>query len=197
MFEAVVEALLRGEPVVLPTDTVYGLCSLPREDAVRRLYETKGRGEAQPTALIARDVDVVADLLPELSARDRAVADALLPGPYTLVVGNPARRHSWLTGSSPETLGIRVPAAGGALRDVLARVEALAATSANLPGEPDPRRLEDVPARIRETCEAVDEGELPGTPSTVVDVTGDEPRVLREGAVPASEALARIAAATG
>ena len=69
----------------------------------------------------------------------------------------------------------------------------LAATSANLPGEPDPRRVDDVPAAIREAVGAVvDGGELPGTPSTVVDLTADIPRVLREGAVPADELLARL-----
>ena len=69
----------------------------------------------------------------------------------------------------------------------------LVATSANLPGRPDPRRVEDVPAAIRDGVAAVvDGGELPGTPSTVVDLTAAEPVVLREGAVPAGEVLARL-----
>ena len=69
----------------------------------------------------------------------------------------------------------------------------LVATSANLPGQPDPRRVEDVPSAIRERVAAVvDGGELPGTPSTVVDLTAAEPGVLREGAVPAREVLARL-----
>ena len=70
----------------------------------------------------------------------------------------------------------------------------VAATSANLHGDPDPRRLDEVPAEIiGRVAAALDGGELPGTPSTVIDLTGLEPRVLREGAVPAVEALARIA----
>jgi L-threonylcarbamoyladenylate synthase len=74
-------------------------------------------------------------------------------------------------------------------------VGAVMATSANLHGGPDPRRLSDVPEEIRAACGAlVDGGELPGVPSTVLDLTGLEPRVLREGAVPAAEALARVAA---
>jgi L-threonylcarbamoyladenylate synthase len=188
-----VAALVRGEPVVLPTDTVYGLCSLPEEVAVLRLYGVKGRRADQPTSLIARDLDTVRELLPELSAREQAIAEALVPGPYTLVVANPARRLPWLAAGSPETLGIRVPAARGALRQVLEHVGALAATSANLPGGPDPRRLEQVPVEIREVCLALDEGELGSAASTVIDVTG-EPRVLREGIAPGAEALARIAA---
>jgi L-threonylcarbamoyladenylate synthase len=70
------------------------------------------------------------------------------------------------------------------------------ATSANPTGRPDPARLDDVPPEIREACAAeIDAGELPGTPSTVLDVTGDEPRVLRAGGGPVEEALARIEAA--
>jgi tRNA A37 threonylcarbamoyladenosine synthetase subunit TsaC/SUA5/YrdC len=76
---------------------------------------------------------------------------------------------------------------------VIDRVGAVAATSANRHGDTDPRRLEDVPAEIRQACGAeMDGGELPGIPSTVVDLTGENPRVLREGAVPAADALRRL-----
>jgi L-threonylcarbamoyladenylate synthase len=72
----------------------------------------------------------------------------------------------------------------------------VAATSANLPGGRDPRRLDEVPSEIRRGCAAVvDGGELPGTPSTVLDLTGPEPVVVREGAVPAPEALAQVSPA--
>jgi L-threonylcarbamoyladenylate synthase len=81
---------------------------------------------------------------------------------------------------------------------VLDAVGAVVATSANLAGGADPRRLEDVPPEIRSHVAAeVDAGELPGTPSTVVDLTAPEPSVLREGAVPAAEALARVREALG
>ena len=110
---------------------------------------------------------------------------------------NPAHRYRWLAGSTPEKIGVRVPELPGPAAEVLERVGALAATSANLHGGPDPRRLEDVPVEIRASAAAVvDGGELPGTPSTVVDVTGSKPRVVREGAVPAAEALERALAAT-
>jgi L-threonylcarbamoyladenylate synthase len=79
---------------------------------------------------------------------------------------------------------------------VLEQVGCVIATSANLPGGPDPRRLEAVPEEIRGGVAAtIDGGELPGTPSTVLDFTGDQPKVVREGAVPAPEALERAAAA--
>jgi L-threonylcarbamoyladenylate synthase len=119
------------------------------------------------------------------------VARALLPGPYTLIHPNPARRFRWLCGTTPEAIGVRIPELPPESKAVVGGAGVLAATSANLHGEPDPARLEDVPPEILHGCGAVvDAGELPGTPSTVVDLTGPEPVVLREGAVPAEEALA-------
>jgi L-threonylcarbamoyladenylate synthase len=190
-----VAALRAGEPVVLPTDTVYGLCANPySEEPVRKAYRLKGRDEQQPSALLASDVDVLLECLPELRSRVGPVLRALLPGPLTLVVPNSARRYRWLTGSRPDTIGVRVPELPAAAAAVLSRTGSVMATSANLPGGPEPARLEDVPEEILEGCAAVvDGGELPGVPSTVIDLTGDEPKVLREGAVPADEALEHVA----
>jgi L-threonylcarbamoyladenylate synthase len=192
--EEAVAALRAGKPVVLPTDTVYGLCATPyREDPVRRLYHLKQRPPGEPIALVASDVDMLFDCVPELRGRAGVIARALLPGPFTLVLPNPARRYRWLTGPEPEKIGVRVPDLGWPAAQVLARVVAVAATSANLHGGPDARRLDDVPEELRSACAAVlDGGELPGVASTVLDVTGEEPRVLREGAVPAEAALERV-----
>jgi L-threonylcarbamoyladenylate synthase len=199
MIEEAVEAIRSGQPVVLPTDTVYGLCTTPYHgDAVRRLARLKGRDEAQPIALLAASIDVLFDCVPELFGRSGRIIRALLPGPYTLVLPNPAQRFRWLTGSAPETIGVRVPELTGPGAEVLGEVAAVVATSANLHGGPEARALEDVPVEIRAGAAAlVDGGELPGTPSTVLDLTGAEPRVLREGAVPAQVALERAAAAYG
>lgn len=194
MIDDVVRAIRAGSPVVLPTDTVYGLCAdAYHEGPVRRLYRLKGRRELQPTALLAADVDVLLDAIPELRGRSGTIARALLPGPYTLVFPNPARRFRWLAGDRPDTIGVRVPQLEGDVRTVLDRVGAVAATSANRPGEPDPRRFEDIPEDLRQGCGAtLDAGELPGLASTVLELTGDEPVVLREGAIPAAEALSRL-----
>jgi len=198
VIDEVVDAIRSGLPVILPTDTVYGLCAdAYREAPVRELYALKGREEMQPTAFLAADVDVLLDAVPELRGLAGKTVRALLPGPYTLILPNPARRFRWLTGERPNTIGVRVPELDGDARSVLDRVGAVAATSANLPGGPDPRRLDDVPAELREGCAAeLDGGELPGTPSTVIDFTGPEPVVVREGAVAASEALEHLAAVT-
>ena len=193
---AVVAALRAGVPVVLPFDTVYGLAADPSsEESTRRLYDLKGRAEAQPTALVAHDLEHLLECIPELRASLSLLA-CLLPGPVTLVVPNPARRYPWLAGANPEAIGIRVPQLGGATAVVLDLLGMVAATSANRPGGPDPLRLEEVPREIRDGAGAeLDGGELPGLPSTVLDLTGPEPRVLREGALPAAEALRRLDAA--
>jgi L-threonylcarbamoyladenylate synthase len=194
VIEEVVAVIRGGQPVVLPTDTVYGLCADAYHQApVRRLYRLKGRDELQPTALVAADVDVLLDAVPELRGRAGVIARALLPGPYTLILPNPARRFRWLTGNRPQTIGVRVPEVSGDPAAVLERVGAVAATSANRPGEPDPRAVDEIPEELRTSCAAVlDIGPLPGTPSTVLDLTGPEPVVVREGAVPAAEALERL-----
>ena len=194
-----VAAVRAGQLVVLPTDTVYGLCCDGyREPPFRRLTKLKGRPDSMPVALLAADLDVLLDAVPEARGRAAVVARALLPGPYTLVLPNPARRFRWLCGTTPEAIGVRIPDLPTASRAVVERVGVLAATSANRHGEPDPARVEDIPREILDGCGAVvDAGELPGTPSTVVDLTGPEPVVLREGAVSAEEALSAAAAALG
>ena len=192
--DAAAAAIRAGRLAVVPTDTVYGLAASPySEAAVRALYRAKGREELQPTALVAADLEQLLECVPELLGRAGTIARALLPGPYTLVLANPARRFPWLNGESPETIGVRVPDLDGVAKELLDSVGAVAATSANLPGGPDPRRVEDVPERLRAAAVVLDGGELPGTASTVIDFTGAEPRVLREGAAPSDEALRLVA----
>ena len=161
-------ALRAGRAVILPTDTVYGLCALPEHENV--LYELKGRDRSKPVALLAADVDALVAAVPSL---DRSSLVRYLPGPYTLVFGK---------------VGVRVPKLPPDAAAVVREVGVVAATSANASGGPDPRRVEDVPEEIRVACGAVvDAGELPGVPSTVVDLTSGEPRVLRQGAGPPPE----------
>ena len=185
----VAAAVEAGKLVLIPTDTVYGLACRPdREDAVRALSTLKQRSPEQPIALVASGVAPLRELIPELPV------DELVRGAFTLVLANPARRLPWLAGGRAGTIGIRIPEVTGLAAELLARAGVVAATSANLHGGADPRRIGDIPREILDGIAAVlDAGGLPGTPSTVVDLTGAEPRVLREGAVPAAEALARYA----
>ena len=163
MSEQAIATLRAGHAVILATDTVYGLCALPEHEDV--LYQLKGRHPSKPVALLAADVDA---LLAHDPGLDRSVLEQYLPGPYTLVFG---------------TVGVRVPNLPPRAGAVVREVGVVAATSANLAGGPDPRRVEEIPEQIRIACGAiVDEGELPGIPSTVIELTGAEPRVLRQGA---------------
>ena len=99
-----------GQPVLLPTDTVYGLVtSAQREEHATRVYRLKGREATQPTAMLAPSIEMLFDCLPELEASARTIVRALLPGPYTLILPNPARRYRWLTGVRPDAIGVRVP----------------------------------------------------------------------------------------
>ena len=189
--DAAVDAIRGGRLAIVPTDTVYGLAaSAYSEGPVRRLYRAKGREEIQPTALVFDSVDMLLECVPELRGRVALIARALLPGPLTLVLPNPARRFRWLAGGRPDTIGVRVPVLDGKAHDLLSRLGAMVATSANLPGGPDPATIDEVPEEIRAAADAiVDVGPLPGKPSTVIDFTGPEPVVLREGAVATDEAL--------
>jgi L-threonylcarbamoyladenylate synthase len=196
VIERAVAAIHAGKAVIIPTDTVYGLCVSPYTDEpVRRLSKLKGRSEEQPIALLASDLEFLLECVPELRGRSATIARALLPGPYTLVFPNPAQRYRWLTGSTPDSIGVRVPKLEGYGRQVLDRVGAVAATSANLHGEADPRTVADIPAGlIAGVAEVVDGGPVPGTPSTVIDYTNREPVVIRKGAGDVERALALAAA---
>jgi L-threonylcarbamoyladenylate synthase len=184
-----------GGVAVFYADTVYGLACDPEDaDAVRRLYALKGRPPRKPSAVMWFSRGAALAALPELGGRTRGLLEQLLPGGVTVLVPNPRRRFPLACGPDPETLGVRVP-------DVpsLSTIERpVLQTSANLAGEPDVKRMEDVPATIREGADLVlDGGELAGVPSTVIDLRGFETRgewtILREGLVSASA----IAAALG
>jgi L-threonylcarbamoyladenylate synthase len=174
-----------GGVAVFPADTVYGLaCNPDDREAVARLYALKDRPASQASAVMYFDAGLALAALPELGGRTRALLERLLPGGVTLLLPNPRGRFPLACGEDPGTLGLRVPAGS-----VLAGVEApVLQSSANLRGGPDARRVADVPAAIRERADlVVDAGELPGTPSTVIDLRGFEGtgawEVMRPGAV--------------
>jgi L-threonylcarbamoyladenylate synthase len=196
--EDAIAALRRGAVAVIPTDTVYGLAAdAASARAAQALYAVKGREARRPTAVLFASVDVLREQVPELPPLAVAAARALLPGPVTLVLPNPARRFPWLNEERPEALGVRVPDVSGPGKEILDALGAIVATSANLPGGPDPRVLADVPPELLAAVEAVvDGGPLRGAPSTVVDVTGAEPAILREAALPADAVLERLRSLT-
>lgn len=181
--ENMVAALRAGDLVVLPTDTVYGLCA-PAHNAraVGRINELKKRPEVA-IALVAASTEALIENVPELRFGWQTMLEEVLPGPYTLVLPNPKRRFRTLSPGREETIGIRVPELPDLSFQVLDQFGVVAASSANHHGEPDPLTIDQVPEDIRAAVGAVlDGGELPGTPSTVIDLSRPEPYVLRMGA---------------
>ena len=190
-----------GGIAVFPADTVYGLaCEPDTKDAVQRLYMLKRRRPDKPAAVMFFALDLALAALPELGPRTTAALHALLPGAVTALLPNPAARFPLACGPEPQVLGLRVPSwppALAALADVRWPV---LQSSANAAGGPDARRLEDVPESMRAHADLVlDGGELPGTPSTVVDLRSYERdgewSVAREGAMSTSEVAARLESA--
>jgi L-threonylcarbamoyladenylate synthase len=190
-----VDAFERGLPTVVPTDTVYGLATGAHvPEACERLLRIKGRGTTQPAAVVAGTVDALfATVLPELSGRDGARARRLLPGPVTVIVRNPSHRFAWLCGPTPDRLGVRVPDLDPRLSQAIDRAGAVVATSANPTGKPAPTRFQDVdPSLLARVALAIDGGALRGQASTVIDLTGPEPVILREGPLSAEELRRRL-----
>jgi L-threonylcarbamoyladenylate synthase len=196
--DPLVRVLSRGGIAVIPTDTVYGLVtSAHLPDACSRLLALKGRDGSRPAAILCAEVDTLfTTALPELYGRVGVLARRLLPGPVTLVVPNPGGRFRWLCGGRPDRLGVRVPVLEPRVGAAIDRVGVLLATSANLTGGEDPLRVEDVDAALLASVDVViDGGPTPGgRASTVVDLTGPGPVVLREGPMGADEIAARLAA---
>lgn len=183
-----------GGVAVFPSDGLYGLACDPLDaGAIARIHRLKGRDDGKPSAVMYFSPLAIRELVAGLGPRTKAAVSALMPGPVTLVVANPLRRYPLACRHDPEQLGIRL--IGGPLAGTMCPVFQ---TSANLSGEPAPSRFADVPATIREGADlAIDGGELPGLPSTVVDITGIEDdghwRILRDGALSPGDLASKLA----
>jgi L-threonylcarbamoyladenylate synthase len=185
-----------GGVAIFPADTVYGLATEPdSREGVDRLYRLKGRVPDKPSAVMFFQLEIALAALPELGERTRAALERLLPGALTLVLPNPGRRYPLACGPEPDRLGLRVPMLEGELAPLAAVGWPVLQSSANRAGEPDARRVEDIDERVRAGVDLVlDAGELPGTASTVLDLSGYEEdgswSVIRAGAIP-QEAVVR------
>lgn len=189
-----------GGVALFPADTVYGLATEPdSREGFERLYALKGRPPLRPSAVMFFQRDLALAALPELGPRTHAVLERLLPGPVTLLLPNPTRRFPLACGPDPDRLGLRVPRLeSAALAPLAAARWPVLQSSANPSGGPDARRLEDVDPRIRAEVDLqLDGGELPGTPSTVIDLTAWESsgayEIVRQGAMSAGDVAARLA----
>jgi L-threonylcarbamoyladenylate synthase len=186
--DAAVTAVRAGGLVVLPTDTVYGVggdAFLP--GAAQAVLDAKGRGRHMPAPVLADSLDALAPLVAELPEAARELAGAFWPGGLTLVL----RHRPELTldlGETAGTVAVRLPRHPVAV-ELLRRVGPMAVSSANRTGQPTAATAtearEQLGAAVRVYLEAGPSPDL--VPSTIVDVTGPVPRVLRAGAIPAAK----------
>jgi L-threonylcarbamoyladenylate synthase len=192
--KALERTISRGGVAVFPSDGLYGLACDPLDaGAIARIHRLKGRDDGKPSAVMYFSPLAIRELVGGLGPRTKAAVSALLPGPVTLVVANPHRRYPLACRQDPGRLGVRL--IGGPLAGTMCPVFQ---TSANLSGEPAPARFEEVPESIRDGVDlAIDGGELPGLPSTVVDITALEEdgswKVLRDGALSPGDLASKLA----
>jgi tRNA threonylcarbamoyl adenosine modification protein (Sua5/YciO/YrdC/YwlC family) len=184
--------LVAGGLLIYPTDTLYALgCAAYNAPATRRIREAKGRDDGKPLPLIAADLAQVRKLAPELPPAALALAASLWPGRLTLVLpASPSLPNEITSGGS--SVAVRVPDLALA-RSLCAVVGPLVSTSANRSGHPAPATCAAARAEVGTAAAlALDGGPGTGVASTVVDLTGNEPRLLRVGAVPWSEVTAAL-----
>ena len=187
-----------GGVAVFPADGLYGLaCDPLNADAIERIHRIKGRDDGKPSAVMYFSPLAMRELVETLGPKTHEAVGALLPGPVTLVIANPARRYPLACREDPERLGVRL--ISGPLAGAMCPVFQ---TSANLSGEPPSPSFRDVPAEIVEAVDlAIDGGTLTGLPSTVVDITAldadGEWRVLRQGGLSEGDLSAALSSVEG
>jgi L-threonylcarbamoyladenylate synthase len=189
ILERVAAVIRAGGVVALPTDTLYGLAADPfNAPAVRRVFLVKGRTSGRALPLVAADVAQINAQLGLLPPLALALAEGFWPGPLTLLVPASGALAADVTGGTGR-VGVRVPAHAVARGLCRACGSVLTATSANLSGRPASNDPDDVARSLGSELDVLlDAGKAPGGPSsTIVDVTGVEPQLVRAGAIPWEE----------
>jgi L-threonylcarbamoyladenylate synthase len=177
-------AVQRGQLVVLPTDTVYGIgADAFSPEAVKRLLAAKGRGRDMPPPVLVSAATTLDALAVGVPSYARALTQALWPGPLTLVCRQQPSLQ-WDLGDTRGTVAVRMPDHEVAI-ELLSRTGPLAVSSANKSGLPAATNADAAESMLGDDVEVLlDAGETSDeVPSTIVDVTGDTGRVLRLGAV--------------
>lgn len=186
--DAVGFAISRGQLVVIPTDTVYGVAADAFDPgAVRRLLQAKGRGREMPPPVLIAQTHTLQALATDLPDYVRGLVERFWPGPLTIVAHEQSTLR-WDLGETKGTVAVRVPADDVA-RAILDRTGPLAVSSANTTGDPAATTASEAERMLGESVEVVVDGgpALGAVASTILDVTGDRPRLLRAGALSVSE----------
>ncbi len=185
---AAAEAVARGEVIVLPTDTVYGVGAQATSGAaVQRLLDAKQRGRDLPPPVLVAEVAMVRALATDVDDRLHRLAEAFWPGALTVILRARDSLRMDL-GDRGDTIAVRVPD-HDFTRELLRRTGPLAVSSANVHGRDAALRISDAVDQLGESCSVyLDAGEMGGpVPSTIVDLTGRQARVLRAGRITAEQ----------
>jgi L-threonylcarbamoyladenylate synthase len=195
---AAVAAVLKGELVVLPTDTVYGIgADAFRPAAVHGLLAAKGRGREMPPPVLVGSVRAASALVEDLGPYGQDLIDEFWPGGLTLIC-RASRSLKWDLGDTKGTVAVRMPQNEIAL-ELLVQTGPMAVSSANLTGQPAASTAEAAREQLGESVDIyLDGGSCKASvPSTIVDLTGEMPRLLRGGAVPIGKLREVAAVAMG
>lgn len=194
--EGAVRLLREGGVAAIPTDTLYGLAADAFNSvAIERVFAIKERPEGMALPVLLADMEQLSLVAREMPEPARVLAEAYWPGPLTMIVRRAEGLPQRLT-AGQATLAARVPA-HPVPRELARRLgRPITGTSANISGAPDPQSLDELRRQVggRVDC-VVSAGPVPaGTASTIVDLTGDIPKLIREGAIPFAEVAARLKA---
>lgn len=183
------DVLTQGGLIVYPTDTAYGLgANALNEDAIKKMYDIKGRDFSKPTHVVVKDWQMIEELC-FINERARKLYDAFLPGPLTLILPKHPNVSNILTANLP-TIGVRIPKSLITIQLSNNLRFPFTTPSANRSGEPTPYSIEEVKKvlDIEKVDLILDAGELPRiTPSTIVDLSTEELRIVREGPITREE----------
>lgn len=174
-----------GGVIAFPTDTLYGLgASVQHAEALRRIYDIKGRDPSKPILLLVPDFDVLRTLVTKISGAAQRLMEQFWPGPLTLIFEASEMVPQMCLGGGT-TIGIRLPDAPVAQALMQELMEPLTASSANLSGDPEPVSAQQVADSLGDRVDLVLDGGvcMDNRPSTLVDVSRSVPRVLREGRI--------------
>lgn len=187
-----ITALKKGEVIVYPTDTLYGLgADIYNGDAVRKVFEIKKRSADNPLPVAVSDVDEI-EKIAFLDEKSRSLVERFLPGKMTVVLRKKSVVPYIVTGGL-DKVAVRIPDDKIALR-LLSEFGPLTATSANIHGKKTPFFIKDIKMQFKKRDIAVylDVGRLEDQPSTIVDATGKTIKIIREGTISKREIMSTI-----
>lgn len=184
------EVIQSGGLVIYPTDTIYGLgCSALDDKAVERVFAIKKRDSTNPLSIAVCDLKMLRRYA-TFDERAMRVMECFLPGPVTFILRK-KNLPELLTGGL-ENVGLRIPESRVALKLIMEACVPIVSTSANLSGRQPPKTAEEALAQLPDVALVLDGGMFTGSPSTIVDLTSEPPRILRKGAKPVLEIAAVI-----